>query len=251
MSKIDVNRLKVALPCTVSWDSMKGDERARHCGVCSLNVYNIAAMTSAEAEQLVTKREGRLCIRLYRRADGTVITNDCPVGLRKVRQRMARVASAAFASILGLVTIGYGQKADRSTPDLSGARVIRTDAPQAAGSVRGIFVDPNGAVVPGVEVTVVSERGKRKVKTDADGRFNIPSGVYGNFRVEAESPGFRKFSRSFDALGANESLELTLTMDVGFMMGVFVDEADSTVDVRSSTVQTTISERKLRSLPFE
>jgi hypothetical protein len=35
-------------------------------------------MTAAEAAALIAGREGRLCARLFRRADGTVITADCP-----------------------------------------------------------------------------------------------------------------------------------------------------------------------------
>jgi hypothetical protein len=59
-------------------DEMPGDDRARSCSACSLLVYNIAAMTSDEAASLIAGREGRVCARLFRRADGTVITADCP-----------------------------------------------------------------------------------------------------------------------------------------------------------------------------
>jgi hypothetical protein len=74
MKKFDINSIKVASPCSVPWGSMTGDDRSRHCGQCSLTVFNIAELTAAETERLIREREGRLCIRLYRRADGTVIT---------------------------------------------------------------------------------------------------------------------------------------------------------------------------------
>ncbi len=37
------------------------------------------------------EREGELCVRFYRRADGTMLTADCPRGLAAVRLRMRRV----------------------------------------------------------------------------------------------------------------------------------------------------------------
>ena len=54
---------------------------------------------------LLEEREGRICIRLYRRADGTVITADCPVGVKRRRLRglvisavsVGALAAAAFS----------------------------------------------------------------------------------------------------------------------------------------------------------
>jgi hypothetical protein len=34
-------------------------------------------MTRAEAEALVAEKEGRLCVRFYRRPDGTMLTRNC------------------------------------------------------------------------------------------------------------------------------------------------------------------------------
>jgi hypothetical protein len=58
---------------------MAGDERVRHCTLCSLNVYNFAEMTREEVRELLARTEGRVCARLYRRAGGTVLTRDCPL----------------------------------------------------------------------------------------------------------------------------------------------------------------------------
>ena len=43
--------------------------------------------------------EGRLCVRFFRRKDGTILTQDCPVGWKAVKKRATRVA-VAFSSIL-------------------------------------------------------------------------------------------------------------------------------------------------------
>lgn len=78
---------------------MYGDARKRFCGDCKLNVYNLSDMTRDEAEALIMNAEGRLCVRFYRRRDGTVLTRDCPVGWAQIKQR-TRVYATAVASLL-------------------------------------------------------------------------------------------------------------------------------------------------------
>jgi len=81
-----LDRVEVAAPCSESWEAMAGDDRTRHCDLCRHNVYNLSGMTRREAESLVLKAgEQRTCVRFYRRTDGTVLTDNCPVGLRAIR----------------------------------------------------------------------------------------------------------------------------------------------------------------------
>jgi hypothetical protein len=93
-------RVQVAAPCQADWNQMMGDERVRFCGQCSLNVYNLSAMTRAEAETLIARNEGRLCVKFYRRRDGSIITRNCPVGLRAIRRRVSYVAKAITSAVL-------------------------------------------------------------------------------------------------------------------------------------------------------
>jgi len=72
-------RVRVASPCKADWDEMIGTDRVRFCGQCSLNVYNLSAMTRDEAESVIAANEGKLCVRFYRRKDGSILTQDCPV----------------------------------------------------------------------------------------------------------------------------------------------------------------------------
>ena len=105
MPRTDLEILKdvrIATPCSVGWDTMEGDERVRHCAQCDKLVYNLAKLTAAEAVALLRAPGGPPCIQLWRRADGTVLTADCPVGLRMVSRRRGRLARAA-ALALGLM----------------------------------------------------------------------------------------------------------------------------------------------------
>src|SRR5258708_280136 len=97
-----LDNIRVASPCSANWDEMFGDDHKRFCGDCKLNVYNLPGMPRRQAESLIISSEGRLCVRFFRRADGTVLTKNCPVGWAAVKQRVSRVATAAFSMIAGL-----------------------------------------------------------------------------------------------------------------------------------------------------
>jgi hypothetical protein len=97
-----LDNIRIASPCPASWDEMRGDERKRFCSQCSLNVYNLSGMTRDEAENLLLMSEGGVCVRFYRRADGTVLTEDCPVGWRAVRRRVSRAATAFVSLCAGI-----------------------------------------------------------------------------------------------------------------------------------------------------
>lgn len=95
-----IHDLQIASPCKADWDKMTGDERKRFCASCKLNVYNISTMTLPEAEALIIGAEGRVCVRMYRRKDGTVITQDCPVGLMaRAKQRMLKSIAYTAAAV--------------------------------------------------------------------------------------------------------------------------------------------------------
>ena len=102
-----LDTVRIASPCPARWEDMKGDDVSRFCGECRLNVYNISAMTRSEAEALIEAKEGRLCARLFRRPDGTVLTADCPVGLRKVHQKAAAALSRIAASIALIASAAF------------------------------------------------------------------------------------------------------------------------------------------------
>jgi hypothetical protein len=99
-----LDNVRIASPCSADWDSMYGDDRKRFCKECKLNVYNLSGMTREDAERLVTNAEGRLCVRFYRRPDGTIITQDCPVGWEKIKHRTRVYATAALSMLMALLT---------------------------------------------------------------------------------------------------------------------------------------------------
>lgn len=95
-----IHDLQIATPCKADWNAMSGDERKRFCGECKMHVYNISSMTLPEAEALIVGADGaRVCLRMFRRADGTVMTKDCPVGIAaKLKSRVKKTVACVSAA---------------------------------------------------------------------------------------------------------------------------------------------------------
>jgi len=121
-----LDQVRIAAPCSADWDQMVGTDRVRFCGKCSLNVYNLSELSRSEAENFIANNEGRVCVRFYRRADGSILTKNCPVGLRAIRRR--RVVQAASASIIsflaGLGVYAYVSRTSYPTRPLMGEMVV-------------------------------------------------------------------------------------------------------------------------------
>ncbi len=112
-----LERVRIASPCPMRWDDMTGDDRARFCARCSKHVYNFSAMTTAEAEALIVRKEGRLCGAYFQRTDGTTLTADCPVGVELGQDRRSkRLVAAAVAALITVACVFSGDDAG-SLPD--------------------------------------------------------------------------------------------------------------------------------------
>lgn len=97
---IPLNMISIAAPCSANWNEMTGNDKVRFCQQCSLNVYNLSNMAQDQAEELIRNKEGRLCVRFYRRSDGTILTQNCPVGLQALKKKIARTATAIISAVL-------------------------------------------------------------------------------------------------------------------------------------------------------
>jgi len=124
MSYFTVDELKIASPCPIEWSTMSGDDHARHCGVCDKHVYNLSILSREEGNQLIREKEGKLCVRYYRRFDGTVLTADCPVGLRMVKKQYIWARAKFVAAAITLWGLIAGSSAS-CTPSLSGVPAIQ------------------------------------------------------------------------------------------------------------------------------
>lgn len=113
-----LDEIRDASPCGARWEEMDGDGRARRCQRCRLAVFNTACMSRAEAAAMLLAEAPELAdppaaggARLYRRADGTLLTRDCAEVLGNARRVGLRVgasmiAASGLAVLLGIWEIG-------------------------------------------------------------------------------------------------------------------------------------------------
>jgi hypothetical protein len=224
-----LNDLRIASPCSVPWESMNGTERMRHCGQCALNVYDISQLTGSEAYALITASEGRLCLRLHCRLDGTVITRDCPVGLRALRCRLAWRASAIFTALLSLSASVFTQtrSQDKQSCDNNLVRIEKHQSANEKGTISGVVLDPNGEIVSAAKVTL-RETGKKRISisTNERGEFSFGDLKQGEYSLEIDCQGFAKVILSRVSLQKGESQRITSVLEhknVTVVMGIFAE----------------------------
>jgi hypothetical protein len=253
MKTSSLDNLRIAAPCPAGWDSMQGDDRVRHCELCDLQVYNLAAMTHREAAALVAKTEGRLCARLYRRADGTVITKDCPVGLRAIRRRAARMTAAAFAALITLATSVFGQKQDKkSCRKQVTVTHESTQTANGASALSGTILDPNGAVIARADITLTPPSGSKAIttRTNDEGKFLLAGLESGAYKLTVESPGFKKLELTEFKIGGNETVgvEAIMLVDVSSVTQGLLLITPSPIDTRPGTL--IINQKMIQNLPI-
>jgi ankyrin repeat protein len=193
MAKHFLKNLTIPSPCTADWNSMTGNEQVRFCEHCSFEVHNLSNMTRAQAERLVARSNGRLCVQYIQDPSGGPIT--LPVGqkLHRISRRVSQIAAGAFTAALS-VTSAIAQES-------SGAQYGNPTPPQATqplarwalgASVVGTVSDQNGAVIPGATISVSNEALNVALyaSTDLSGQFRVDGLQAGSYKVRIEAPGF-------------------------------------------------------------
>jgi hypothetical protein len=191
--QINLASIRIASPCPADWEKMAGDERVRHCSECNLNVYNLSAMTERQVKQLIAGNQGRLCLRLYRRADGTILTQDCPWSLRALTRKVSRFAAAALTAIMG-VSVAFA----RNKPPQAGSECRLSQ--QKDSGVKLTVLDQHGAVIPNAEITLAKKSSKENIAglTGPSGEWSQPKLAPGQYYLTVKSRGFRSYSSVID-----------------------------------------------------
>ena len=138
---------------------------------------------------------------------------------RVSRARMISVAlvCAAVSGVFTTCAIGYSQQQDAAVPVQSvpvlpvltqapklqsprrkvlvAQNTVTTPAVAASQTLSGVVMDPAGAVVPNVSVTLVNADTRATVSaitTDSVGRYNFQNIVVGTYSVMVGAPGFKR-----------------------------------------------------------
>jgi hypothetical protein len=119
------------------------------------------------------------------------------------------------------------------------------------GTIDGTIRDEQGAVLPGVNVTLTGKTGNRTAVTDASGQYRFPALEPGAYDVSAELSGFTKAAHRGIQISPGNELNIDLTMKVSSVQeSITVTGEAPVVDVKSSATQNTISQSLLYSAPI-
>ncbi len=234
---------------------MSGDERSRFCESCKLNVYNFSEMSESEIKHFIVQKEDRICGKLYKRADGSVITKDCPTGLRAVRKRVTRVTSAVFATIIGLSAITFGQTdKEKSCKIISQGKVTRFESKSELINAKGVVKDLAGASIPNAKILLVNLETKKEfsAKTNDDGGFKLKNLPEGTYKATFTAEYFKDYKVEKLQLTKNETLEFVISLRPSqetVTIGIISEE--SLIDTTSSTFKTVITQKMIENLPHK
>jgi hypothetical protein len=222
-----LDALRIASPCPTNWEQMGGDDRVRFCDQCNLHVYNIARMTRKEADSLIASTEGRICARLFRRSDGTIITRDCPVGLRAIRRRAAKLTGAVCAAILSLCSTALLT----ARSGLAAVRPSRSEqvdagllpAPMISAVVSGTITDPNRDPIKDAVVTLINLQTNQQqtAKSDRKGRYRFQVSEFGSYRLKVRTPYLQPYEITL-SLHLSDDVRLDVALQIEGLTGVVV-----------------------------
>jgi len=233
--------MNIPTPCDADWDAMVGNDQVRFCEHCNLHVTNLSSLTQQEAIRLVARSEGRLCVRVVKRANGAVLTKQVPQKLHHIARRVSRVAAGAFTATLSL-TSAAAQTGAPSTSVPRQQAVVESVLPQVevGCSVSGVISDPQGAVVPGATITLTNlKSGSLYTFTTAeDGAYKFSLLPAGSYRVEANAMSFATSSMDEIQLadGADRAINIELELPEMVFETHVIAELPRVVSVTSGVI---------------
>ena len=122
-----------------------------------------------------------------------------------------------------------------------------------AGRIAGTATDATGAIVPGVEVTVINLDTNRRqnFKTGPDGRYSTGPLRVGRYRIEAESTGFKRLIRQEIVLEVQETAVVNLQLELGDVTeSVTVTASQELIQTTEASQGQVIDQRRVVDLPL-
>jgi hypothetical protein len=126
-------------------------------------------------------------------------------------------------------------------------------AQETRATVTGIVKDAQGAVVPGVTVTVLNTDTNVSTEgvTNDSGVFTVQKLQPGPVRITASLPGFKTFVREGITLRTAETVTVNVQLTLGTVEEtVTVSAQSSTIESNESTIAQTIENKRISELPL-
>jgi hypothetical protein len=220
MSKSILDRVSIGSSCQTDWEAMNGDQSQRYCDQCEKSVYNFSQLTRSQAEALIARTNGKLCARIERRPDGSILTADKSYSLPRFNQKILRIASATMSAALSLAPV-VAAKPIKNLPVLnfSQEQKDKTDPKdkEKTAKIYGTVSDETQAVIPNAKIVLVNFATKHELFTSAssEGTYAFSSIEPGLYNMIVTYPGFHQFIENGIAIQAEKSQKRNVEMKLG------------------------------------
>ncbi len=227
-----LNSVAVKTPCTQDWDLMYGNDEMRFCQHCVKHVHDLSAMTRRDAEKLVARAKGSICVRYVRRQDGKIQTASDK--LYQISARASRLAAGVFGASLSLASAVLAQDGIDLTPQQVEAaaqfnkgsskpdQAQKTSKEKSESPVFGTVADQNGAVIPGVKVTLTNNKtgASQTVTSNEEGYYAFTSVEEGVYKLEFNQTfGFINLTIENVSFKTGANVKYDATLEAAAIMG--------------------------------
>ena len=133
------------------------------------------------------------------------------------------------------------------------ASLLASSAFAQQGQINGVVTDSSGGVIPGATVTATETATgfAQATVSGANGRYSFPSLRPTGYTIVAELAGFRTFRREGIVLAANQSLTISIQLELGELAEtVTVAGEASQVDITTATIAEVVDHARIVELPI-
>lgn len=131
------------------------------------------------------------------------------------------------------------------------AATLLAQSPQA--SISGVVSDPQGAVIPGVDVTAteVATGAKTATRTNQSGFYSLRPLPIGDYTVAASQQGFHNYLQRGINLTIGQAMELNITMQLGAVSEtITVSARPSLLETRNADAGQLVESQSIEDMPL-
>jgi Carboxypeptidase regulatory-like domain len=248
-----LNRIDVKSPCNESWDEMVGNNEVRFCSHCVKDVHDLSAMKRADAERLVQKSSGNLCVRYIKTPTGKLIT--APPKFTQIR-RNATIAASVLATSLTFTTLAYAQgepiKPKDNVTQTNKDKSANSEIKQGFATVSGVVKDANDAVIQKAKVILRDTKTGKTFQTlsNDEGIYEFNNVEPSIYELSIESMGFKKSIWQNIKIENDTKFENTVVLEVGEATMGIVGISEEPLTATETKIETKIQEKQIVELPI-
>ncbi|HEY0728831.1 MAG TPA: carboxypeptidase-like regulatory domain-containing protein, partial [Pyrinomonadaceae bacterium] len=130
---------------------------------------------------------------------------------------------------------------------------LSTNAQSTTGRLVGTVLDPNGAAVPGANITVTDNATQRarSVESNDQGLFSVPQLEFGTYTVTVAATGFKNYTATELKIDVGRDYTLNIQLEPGGLQeNVTVVAGADVVNATSAELSATVGQRQIQELPL-